>query len=308
MTPIQLIPRNTKINFMGFRYVTFLIAAIVIIATTVSLFTKGLNYGVDFRGGFILDVRMSKEPNLPKLRAELDNLKLGEVVLQEFGAKTDLMIKIERQEGDDTAQKEALGKIKSALEKHDGGKVDYRKVETVGPKVGDELVKNSLKAIALALAAMLVYIAVRFEWQFAVCAVIALFHDCMAILGMFTLLPFDFNETAIIAILITAGYSINDTIVIFDRIRENLHESTEDMATIINKSLNETLSRTVLTATTTLLALLALYFFGGKVISSFSLPIIVGILIGSFSSICLAAPLLSYLGLNKNTEEEANLI
>jgi preprotein translocase subunit SecF len=288
---------------MGFRFVTFIIAMIITLASLASLLTKGLNYGVDFRGGFILEVRMPQTPDVSSLRDKLSELHLGEVVLQQFGNDRDIIIKVERQEGNDSAQDNAIEKIKTTL----GAGVDYRKIETVGPKVGGELVQNGLKAVAFALIAMLVYIAVRFEWQFALCAILALAHDCVAILGLFSLFPFEFNETAIIAILITAGYSINDTIVIFDRIRENIDRfKKQSLSEIINKSLNETLSRTTLTATTTLLALLALYFFGGKVISTFSLPIIIGIIIGSFSSICLAAPLLSYLKLNRRETVEVS--
>ena len=299
MATLQLIPYNTKIDFVGLRYITFAISLIVIIISLVSLTVKGLNYGIDFRGGFIFEVRTKETPDVSMLRDKLAALKLGDVALQQFGAENDLLIRLERQEGDESAQADAIDRIKLAL----GDGVDYRKVETVGPKVGRELVQNGLKAVGLALIAMLAYIALRFEWQFAVCAIMALFHDCVAIFGLFSLFPFEFNETAIIAILITAGYSINDTIVIFDRIRENLRKYKKmTLSALVNKSVNETLSRTVLTATTTLLALLALYFCGGKVISTFSLPIIIGIMIGSFSSICLAAPLLLYLNLKQGEE------
>lgn len=301
MRRLQLVPYNTCINFMGFRFITFFIAGVITLGSFVGLMTKGLNYGVDFRGGFILEVRMPEVPDLSILRDKLSGLKLGEVILQQFGQERDLIVKVERQEGNETAQEDAITKIKTAL----GEGIDYRKIETVGPKVGGELVQNGLKAVVFALLAMLLYIVVRFEWQFALCAVLALAHDCAAILGLFSIFPFEFNETAIIAILITAGYSINDTIVIFDRIRENMHKLKKlSLSELINVSLNETLSRTTLTATTTLLALLALYLFGGKIISAFSLPIIIGILIGSFSSICLAAPLLFYLKLNNNSVKE----
>jgi preprotein translocase SecF subunit len=209
------------------------------------------------------------------------------------------LIKVERKNEDDQAELKPIELVKSTL----GQGVDYRKIETVGPKVGSELVRNGIKAVGFALIAMLIYIAIRFEWQFALCAIMALAHDCMAILGLFCLFPLEFNETAIIAVLITAGYSINDTIVIFDRIRENIRTFKKmSLDQLINKSLNETLSRTTLTATTTLLALLALYFFGGSIISTFSTPILIGILIGSFSSICLAAPLLLHLNLKTESK------
>ncbi|MCX7338095.1 MAG: protein translocase subunit SecF [Alphaproteobacteria bacterium] len=297
MRRLHLVPYNTNFNFIGFRFITFLIAGLITIVSLTAVTFKGLNYGIDFRGGYTLEVKMPEVVDVSVLREKLTQLKLGEVVLQNFGTEHDLLIKLERQEGDDTVQASAIQKIKDAL----GPNVDYRRVETIGPKVGGELVRNGLKAVAFALLAMLVYIAVRFEWQFAVCAILALAHDCIAILGLFSLTPLEFNETAIIAVLITAGYSINDTIVIFDRIRENIKKFKRiPLSELINKSVNETLSRTTLTATTTLLALLALYFFGGKVISTFSLPIILGILVGSFSSICLAAPLLLYLNVKRN--------
>jgi preprotein translocase subunit SecF len=300
---IRLIPYNTKIDFVGLRFVTFSICTIVILASLISFWVKGLNYGIDFRGGYILEVRMPQTPNVPDLRTKIEQLHLGEVSLQDFGKDNTLLIRLERHEEkgkeDAQVQAETLEKVKNVL----GNGVDYRKVETIGPKVGGELIRNALKAIGLALMAMLVYIAIRFEWQFAACAIMALIHDCIAILGLFSLFPLEFNENAVIAILITAGYSINDTIVIFDRIRENIRKFKKmNLGELVNKSLNETLSRTLLTASTTLLALLALYFWGGKVISTFTLPILIGILIGSFSSICLAAPLLLYLRLKRGEE------
>lgn len=300
---LSIIPYNTKIDFVGFRFITFAISLIVIFASLISFSVKGLNYGIDFRGGFILEVRMPEKPNIPDLREKMEKLHLGEVSLQDFGKDNTLLIRLEshKVEGKDDSQvqSETLEKVKGVL----GDGVNYRKVETIGPKVGGELIRNALYAIGLALLAMLFYIAVRFEWQFAACAIMALVHDCVAIMGLFSLFPLEFNENAVIAILITAGYSINDTIVIFDRIRENIRKYKKmNLGELINKSLNETLSRTLLTASTTLLALTALYIWGGKVISTFTLPIIIGILIGSFSSICLAAPLLLYLRLKRGEE------
>lgn len=283
---MQLIPHDLKIDFIGRRFVTFAIAGVLTLASLFGVAFKGLNYGIDFKGGYILEVKMPGEVDLSKLRDQLSGLHLGDVTLQQFGGPGELLIRFEEH------QDGALEKIKATL----GDSVDYRRVQTVGPKVGAELVNNGMKAVALALFCMLAYIAIRFEWQFAVCAILALAHDCCAILGLFSLFPLEFNETAIIAILITAGYSINDTIVIFDRIRENLMRfKKKTRSDVINLSINETLSRTIMTASTTLLALTALYFFGGPVISTFSLPIIIGIIIGSFSSICLASPLLIYI-------------
>jgi preprotein translocase subunit SecF len=306
MALLRLVPHDLKINFVGYRFVTFAISLIIIVGTLITIATKGINYGIDFEGGYIFEVRMAETPNIPELRSKLLALKLGDTSIQEFGKNNDLLIRVERNlkegENEETAQAKAIALIKETL----GTSTEFRRVETVGPKVGSELVTNSLKAVLLALLAMLIYIAIRFEWQFAVCGIVALMHDTIAILGIFSVLPFEFNETAIIAILITAGYSINDTIVIFDRIRENIRKYRKmDLAELVNKSVNETLSRTILTASTTLMALIALYLFGGKVISTFSLPIIIGIIVGSFSSICLASPLLLYLNVKRGEEAPA---
>lgn len=300
MAYIKLIPNNININFIGFRFVTFAIASFIALSTLISISIKGINYGIDFEGGYILEVRMKDKPDVPALREKLLSLNLGEATVQQFGDEHDLLIRVERKSDENLSESDSQTKAISSIKAVLGENNDYRRIETIGPKVGSELIANSITAVLLALGAMLIYIACRFEWQFAVCGIVALLHDMVAILGMFSIFPFEFNETAIIAILITAGYSINDTIVIFDRIRENIRKYKKmDMRTLINKSINETLSRTALTATTTLIALLALYFWGGNVISTFSLPIIIGIIVGSFSSVCLAAPLLLYLNVKR---------
>jgi len=300
MASINFIPYDTNINFVGLRRITFAVSIFVIVASLFGFMSKGLNYGIDFLGGYIFEVRLPEKPDIATLREKISHLDLGEVAIQEFGQNNDLLIRVEAKEGESSdIQSAVLGKIKSCL----GDGVDYRRVATVGPKVGSELIHNGIKAIAFALIAMLIYIIARFEWQFGVCAIAALLHDCIAIMGLYSLLPFEFNDNAIITILLTAGYSINDTIVIFDRIRENIRKYKRlDLPTLLNKSINETLSRTILTGTTTLLALVALYLLGGKVISSFSLPIIIGVIFGSASSIFLAAPLLLYLNLKGNEE------
>jgi preprotein translocase subunit SecF len=303
MALLKLVSHNLKIDFVGYRFITFLIAVIISVGTIGTMMVKGINYGIDFEGGYIVEVRTPEKMDVTELREKLNQLNLGEASIQNFGGERDLLIRVERktEEGasEEAAQEKAISAIKSVI----GENADYRRIETVGPKVGSELISNSLKAVGFALLAMLLYIAIRFEWQFAICGIVALAHDTIAVLGIFSVLPFEFNETAIIAILITAGYSMNDTIVIFDRIRENIRKYRKmELAELINKSVNETLSRTILTASTTLIALLALYFWGGKVISSFSLPIIIGILVGSFSSICLAAPLLLYLNIKRGEE------
>ncbi len=293
---LRLVPPNTKINFVKIRYATFLISIFIVLGSLAGFLTNGLNYGIDFQGGFLLEIRTPETADLGGLRARLSNLGLGDVKLQSFGeGDRDVMIRIERQPGGEEAQSVALAKIRQTL----GKDVAYRRVETVGPKVSEDLKRKGLMAVGFALLAMLVYIWFRFEWQFGLCAIIALTHDCISIIGLYAFVPgLEFNETAFIAILTTAGYSINDPVVIYDRIRENLRKYKKaPMSEIINMSINNTLSRTVLTSFTTLLALFALYFFGGNVIASFSLPIIVGISVGTYSSLCLASLLLLYFKL-----------
>ncbi len=291
MALITLVPPGTKFDFVKRRFIAFFISTVIVLGSLGAFAIKGLNYGVDFKGGFLIEIRTPETADIGDLRAKLYQLDIGDVKLQEFGSDRDIVIRVERQPGDENAQSLALGKIKAAL----GKEVNYRRVDTVGPKVSEELKKNGLMAIGFALVAMLAYIWLRFEWQFGVCAILALVHDCISIVGLYALTPLEFNETAIIAILTTAGYSINDTVVIYDRIRENLRKfKKEPMSQIINRSINDTLSRTILTSVTTLLALSALYFFGGNVIENFTLPIICGISVGTYSSVCLASLLLLY--------------
>ncbi len=300
MFRLHLIPYGTKFDIIGKSKYMFTIAIIAIVTCFAFIIFKGMNYGIDFKGGYIFEVKMPSEPDIQSLRDKLGSLNLGEVAIQQFGAKEDLMIKLEKpEEGKNQAL--AIKKVKDTL----GKGVVYKKVETVGPKVGSELVSNAIKAVTFALIAMLIYIAIRFEWQFGVCAVVALFHDCAIIFGMFSIFPLEFSETSITAVLLTASYSINDTVVIFDRVRENLKRFRKmDLKDLINLSLNETLSRTTLTATTTILAVLSLYLFGGKIIAALALPIMVGIMVGTFSSIFIASPLLMYLNIKRDNEKE----
>lgn len=300
MFRLHLIPYGTKFDIIGKSKFMFTIALAAIITCFSFIIFKGMNYGIDFKGGYIFEVKMPSEPDIQSLRDKLGSLNLGEVAIQQFGAKEDLMIKLEKPE-EGKSQALAIQKVKDTL----GEGVIYKKVETVGPKVGSELVSNAIKAVTFALIAMLLYIAVRFEWQFGVCAVVALFHDCAIIFGMFSIFPLEFSETSITAVLLTASYSINDTVVIFDRIRENLKRFRNmDLKELINLSLNETLSRTTLTATTTILAVLSLYLFGGKIIAALALPIMVGIMVGTFSSIFIASPLLMYLNIKRDEEKD----
>lgn len=296
---IQLIPHNTKIDFVGFRKIFFTLSAIIVLGSIILAFTKGLNLGIDFKGGFSIEARTDQPADFGAMRTRLENLGLGSVKLQSFGSDHDVMIRMEQQPGGEKAQNAALEKVKQTL----GDGVHYRRVETVGPKVSQDLIENACWALVLAMIGMLIYVWLRFEWQFSVCAISALFHDTFAIMGLYAITGLEFNETAIIAILTTVGYSINDTVVIYDRIRENLQKfKTTPFGDVLNLSINETLSRTTLTSGTTIIALLCLYLFGGSVIEVFVLPIMCGVIVGTYSSICIAAPFLLYLKVHRGEE------
>jgi len=299
---LQLIPYNTNFDVVGKKNIIFAILVAVAVFCLGSIFIQGFNYGIDFKGGLLLEIRTPEPADVAKLRSDLSDVVKGEVTLQEFGSPNDILIRVERQPGGDEEQLAALSHIKDRL----GTSVDYRRVETVGPKVSADLIRNGIYAVLWALVAMLVYIWFRFEWQFGVCSFITLAHDALIVLGLFSFFQLEFNETTIIAVLITVTYSINDTVVIYDRIRENLRKFKKlPLSELINQSINETFSRTILTSTTTLLSLLGLYFFGGPVIAAFSLPIIVGITAGTISSITVSAPLLLHTGLRSGKTVES---
>lgn len=297
---LQLIPYNTNFDVVGKKNIIFGILIAIAVLCLGSIFIQGFNYGIDFKGGLLLEIRTNGPADVAKLRSDLSGVVVGEATLQEFGSPNDILIRVERQPGGDEEQLAALAKIKETL----GTSIDYRRVETVGPKVSADLIRNGVYAVLWALVAMLVYIWFRFEWQFGVCSFITLAHDSLIVLGLFAFFQLEFNETTIIAVLITVTYSINDTVVIYDRIRENLRKFKKlPLGELINLSINETLSRTILTSTTMLLSLIGLYFFGGPVIAAFSFPIIVGITAGTISSITVSAPLLLYTGLRSNKME-----
>ena len=264
--------------------------------------TKGLNFGIDFRGGILLEVQTEGPADIGALRATLGTLDLGDVSLQQFGSERDVLIRVQEQDGGDAAQQEALAAIKSAL----GTSVEFRRTETVGPQVGSELIEAGAIAIILSIGAIAAYVWLRFEWHFATCALIALMHDVILTIGVFSLLSLEFNLSTVAAVLTIAGYSINDTVVIFDRVRENMRKyKTMPMLELINRSVNETLSRTILTSFTTLLAVMALYVLGGEVISGFSFALMFGIIVGTYSTVYVAAPLLLTLNPRKAIASEA---
>ena len=293
MKRLRLVPNNTKIDFVNKRIIAFVVSALLVVASSGLLLGKGLNLGIDFLGGLLIEVRTNGPADIGGLRAQLNGLGLGEVALQEFGGEDDVLIRVQRQEGGDSAQQGAIDVIKDAL----GGTVaEYRRTEFVGPTVGAELKRAATWAVLAAIGAILLYIWLRFEWQFGVGAVVALSHDVITTIGLFSLLSLEFNLATVAAVLTIAGYSINDTVVIYDRVRENLRRYKKlPLIELFNLSINETLARTIMTSLTTLLALAALYAFGGAVIRGFAIALIWGVLIGTYSSIALAVPVLLYL-------------
>ena len=295
---LSLIRPGTKIDFIGRRRLFLILSAALIVVAIGSYVARGLNFGIDFQGGIMLEVRTSGPADLAAMRGTLGGLGLGEVSLQEFGAPNDVLIRVQKQAGDEKAQARAIEAVKAAL----GPGVEYRRTEFVGPKVGGELRRDGAIAVFLAIAAMLIYIWFRFEWQFSVAAVAALSHDVILTIGLFSVLQMEFNLSTLAAILTIAGYSINDTVVVFDRVRENLRKYKKlPLPDLFNQAINETLSRTVMTSVTTLLALLSLYILGGEVIRGFSFAMIWGVLIGTYSSISIAVPVLLYMNIERRS-------
>ena len=292
-------PHDLRLPFMKYRD---LAVGLSIVAMAISLglfFVRGLNYGVDFKGGTMLEVQSKTGPaDITAMRDKLHKLGLGGVQIQQFGAPTDVLIRIEQQPGGDGEQQVALKKAVDAL----GPGFTQRRVEVVGPAVSGELRRTSLIAVLASLLAIVAYVWFRFEWQFAVGAIVALIHDVLLTVGVFSLFQFEFDLSIIAALLTILGYSVNDTVVVSDRIRENLRKFKRmDLNQLLDLSINETLSRTILTACTAIVVLLALYIFGGEVIRNFNFAMLFGIVVGTYSSIFIAAPILGYLGLRRDT-------
>ncbi len=271
--------------------------SLVVISLFLLLF-KGLNFGIDFKGGSLIELRSSDSKiNVSSLRDTLNQLDLGDVSVKNFGNETDFLIKFEKNDN-----KDVIEIIKSSLDKSFGNNFSFRRVENVGPKVSSELLKSGIIAITVALFLMLVYIWIRFEWQFSLGAILALFHDVIVTLGLFSLLGLEINLSIIAAVLTIVGYSMNDTVVIFDRVRENLKKFSDiKIYDLTNISINETLSRTLITSVTTLLALLSIFFFGGEVLKGFSLAMIFGVIFGTYSSIYIANTVLVRLRVSQKT-------
>jgi preprotein translocase SecF subunit len=296
---LRLIPNKTSIRFLEMRKVALIFSICLVVASAVLFVGRGLNLGIDFLGGVLLEVKTPGPADMSGMRSKIGSLGLGDVSLQEFGSKDTVLIRVQRQDGGDDAQKIAVDRIKEVLA---GGVAEYRRTEFVGPTVGADLKEAAIWAV--------LDIWFRFEWQFGVGAVIALTHDVLTTIGLFALLQLEFNVATVAAVLTIAGYSINDTVVIYDRVRENLRRyKTTPLIELFNRSINETLSRTVMTSVTTLLALLALFLFGGEVIRGFTIALIWGVFVGTYSSVALAVPLLVYLKIDRRAltddEEEA---
>ncbi len=293
-------PHGTHINFMRFRDVCFFgsIAAIVI---SIGLFlSMGLNYGVDFKGGTMIEVQTKSgaSADIQAMRNQLSGLGLGDVQIQAFGTSNDVLIRIEAQPGGEEAQQAALGKVISAL----GDGFVQRRVEVVGPAVSAELRRTGLLAVTAAIMAIMAYVWFRFEWQFAVGTLLSLFHDVLVVVGVFSLFQLEFDLGIVAALLTILGYSVNDTVVVSDRIRENLRKYKRmGLGEVLNLSINETLSRTILTGVTTIVVLIALFIFGGSVMRYITFAMLLGVLVGTYSSIFIAAPILEYLGVKRET-------
>jgi|TARA_B110000211_G_scaffold1984_1_gene2446 preprotein translocase subunit SecF len=291
---------NKKINFSKFFKIANVCSALAIIISVLFLFLKGLNYGVDFKGGTLLEIRVSDfNIKIQDIRNSLKNSELGDVSVKQFGKEGDFLVKFEK---NSNKNEKFISELKNNISKEVGSAINFRRVESVGPKVSAELLKQGVTAIALSLAAMLFYIWVRFEWQFSLGSIIALFHDVVITLGIFSILSLEVNLSIVAAVLTIVGYSMNDTVVIYDRIRENLLKyskiNTNDIANI---SVNETLSRTIITSVTTLLALGSIFILGGEILKGFSFAMILGVIIGTYSSIFVASPVLNYLKVSQKT-------
>ena len=299
MKPIRFIPDGTRIPFMTYRSWSFPLSSLAVVTSIVLYILFNLNYGIDFKGGTLIEIKTAEQQaDLAGIRTKLNALDLGDVEVQEFGAPNDVLIRVEAQQGADEDAEKAQQDVVDQVKKTLGNTVDYRRVEVVGPRVSGELATKGTLAVAAALFAVLVYIWFRFEWQFALGSVIATSHDVILTIGIFALLQIEFNLSTIAAILTIVGYSLNDTVVVYDRIRESLRKYKKmPLKEVLDLSINQTLSRTTLTSLTTLLALGSLYFLGGEVIRSFTFAMIWGVFVGTYSSIFIAAPLLIFLNL-----------
>jgi preprotein translocase SecF subunit len=304
MWTLKLVPAETKVDFIRLHIASFIVSISLVIASLGLFFTQGLNFGIDFKGGTLIEIGTNGPADIAGLRDVIGNLDLGEVQIQEFGSPEDVLIRVgEKANATDNAENlSAVDQIRNALPQD----VTFRRVEVVGPQISGELVRAGFLAVTVAIGLMLFYIWLRFEWQFSVGAVLALIHDIILTIGVFCLIQLEFNLSIIAAILTIVGYSMNDTVVVYDRVRENLRRFKKlPLSDLANLSINSTLSRTVMTSVTTLLALFSLYILGGEVIRGFTLAMIWGVFVGTYSSIFIASPVLMYLGVKRDWSEAA---
>ncbi len=299
MFRLRLIKDSPNFNFMNFMKYAFVFSLFLFLFSVTLYLFKGLNLGIDFKGGIIIETKAENKINISEVRSKLDNLNLGDLSIQSFGSDFEVLIRVQKQQGNEKNQIKAIKVIKDSL----GDTFQIRRTEFVGPTIGSELAKKGIYAVISALIAIMIYIWFRFEWQFSISAIIALTHDVFSTIGLFALTQFEFNLSTIAAILTIAGYSINDTVVVFDRVRENLRRyKSWEQKDILNKSLNETLSRTFITSITTALALIAIIFFGGAVLKDFAIAMLWGVIIGTYSSIFISVGLISKIDLKKANE------
>ncbi len=302
--PIRFVPDGTKIPFMRLSRFGFFLSGILCALSILLFATKGLNYGIDFKGGTVLTIRTEQAANIDQLRSTLGALNLGDVELQEFGGPRDVLVRLESQGGEEAAEQAAVDKVKTAL----GPTVEIRSTEVVGPKVSGELTDQAITAVVVTIIFVLGYLWFRFEWQFAVGGVISLLHDTVLSIGLFSLIGLEFNLSIIAAILTIIGYSLNDTVVVFDRIREFLRKyKSMPLSDLIDFSMNSVLPRTMLTSVCTLIALASLFIFGGEVIRGFTFAMIWGVFVGTYSSIFMAAPVLILLGARAEAPKSVEL-
>ena len=294
---------NKKYNFLKFKKSFLAMSTILFAISLGAFFTKGLNLGVDFKGGTVIEMKLAQPYNSEDIRKSLLKINLGDVVVKEFGSSREFLATIEKKGQDN----DFVGSIRKHLESDLAREFDFRRVEVVGSKISKELTKSGLYSVVLALFLMLIYIWIRFEWQFSLGSILALIHDVVITIGAFSLVGFEFNLSIVAAILTIVGYSMNDTVVIYDRIREFLKiDDRQDIQELINDAVNSTLPRTLKTSVTTLLALVSIYAFGGEILKGFSFALIWGVLIGTYSSIFVAAPILVFFKVKRNWDEEVD--
>ena len=298
MSSIRWIKKDLKINFLRVKNIATILSILAIISSLFFLVYKNLNFGIDFKGGTLIEIKKNEDLSIAEIRNQLSQLNIGDIQIQTFGSDDTILIRIENSTNlDANADMNSIELIRSSL----GNDVIIQRTEIVGPKVSSELIQKGIIAIIIAVLLMLFYIWIRFEWQFSIGAVTALIHDVMITMGIFSFLQIEFNLSIIAALLTIIGYSMNDTVVVYDRIRENLRKYKQmNIFDLINQSLNETMSRTLLTSVTTLLALFSLYFLGGEVLKGFTLAMIIGVFIGTYSSVFIASQIILYLNVKRD--------